>query len=60
MKNSNEANRLTNQPPSECKHFYAGWLCKIRLKENQGYTGDSPCVLICDCSHCPDYEPKEH
>ena len=24
------------QTPSECKHFYAGWLCKRRKKRADG------------------------
>lgn len=49
----------TNQIPSECKHFYAGWLCNERKKKSRRYSYERPCILICDRDTCPDYEPKE-
>lgn len=50
MKNSNEANRSTNQTPSECKHYHE----EIAACEFCGYHTPK-----CANEHCPDYQPKQ-
>ncbi len=47
------------QKPSECKHFYAGWLCNRRKKKSRRYSYERPCILICDRDKCPDYQSKD-
>lgn len=57
MRNSNEANRSTNQTLSECKHYKDGWctahnntVC-VNTLFSVRYGYQKP--------NCPDYQPKE-
>lgn len=58
MKNSREANRLTEQRPQDCKHYAEYKACLYRNADVVLGRGQKACTVARSGRYCPDFTPK--